>query len=102
MSFVQARISVFGLTESEVREGMTDLLDELHQRSWIINPKASWDTERECLIVTTHYEGTNTELISRAALDEVRDCVIACLKFSSRGIQFDRESTSIVQHADLI
>jgi hypothetical protein len=100
MPLVETRISVSGFTEAEVRDGLADLLDELLQRSWIINPAASWDADRECLVVTTHYEGTDADSVSRAASDEVWDCVIACMSFSSQGIQFSIDASSIVQPAE--
>ncbi len=100
MPLVQTRISVSGFTEAEVRDGLADLLDEMHQRSWIINPAASWDPGRQRLVVTTHYEGTDVASISRAASDEVWDCVIACMSFSSQGIQFSIDASSIVEHAE--
>lgn len=100
MRLVQTRISVCGFSEAEVRDGLAGLLDELHQRSWIINPAASWDPDRERLVVTTHYEGTDADSVSRAASDEVWDCVIACMNFSSQGIQFSIDASSIVQHAE--
>jgi hypothetical protein len=100
MPFVRTRISVAGFTEAEVRGGLADLLDELSARSWIIHPTASWDADSERLVVTTHYEGTDAGALSRAASDEVWDCVIACMSFSSEGIQFDIDESSIVQHAE--
>ena len=100
MPFVKTRISVAGFREAEVRDGLADLLDELRARSWIICPAASWDSGSERLIVTTHYEGTDADALSRAVADEVWDCVIACLNFASEGIRFDIVESSVVQHAE--
>jgi hypothetical protein len=89
MSLVRTVISVSGFNEAEVQSGLPDLIAEFAERPWIIRPSAHWETTRQRLIVTTHYEGNEPEHDSQAALDEVWDCVIACLSFSSDGIHFD-------------
>jgi len=99
MPFVKIRISVTGFTEAEARDGLVALLDELRSRSWIVHPAASWDADRARLVVTTHYEGTNADFLSRAASDEVWDCVIACVSFSSDGIHFEIDELSVLQYA---
>jgi hypothetical protein len=83
MPFIRVTIAVLGLTEAEVSAGLPDLLDEFRHRHWLANPSASWDVVRRGLIVTIDYEGRDTKLCGRAVLDEVRDCVVACLQFSS-------------------
>ncbi len=97
MPLVRTRISVSGFTEAEVRAGLADLLDEFGERPWIIRPVATWDAERGRLVVTTHYEGEDAEACSRAASDEVWDCVIACIHFSSEGIHLDIEDSAVFQ-----
>src|SRR5205085_12350735 len=99
MSLIQTRISVSGFTEIEVRDQLAGLVDELRQRSWIIKPAASWNPNRERLVITTHYEGTDVDAVTRAASDEIWDCVIACMNFSSQGIQFTIDGSSIVPYA---
>jgi hypothetical protein len=100
MPFVKTRISVSGFTNAEVRDGLPDLIDELRARSWIIHPEASWDSDRERLVVTTHYQGIDADSLSRAAADEVWDCVIACVNFSSDGLHFSIDASSVVQRAE--
>jgi|GEM_PF-1394472 len=96
MPLVRTRISVLGFTEAEVRDGLDHLLAEFRERPWIIRPAASWDSERGRLVVTTHYEGDDAESCSSAVLDEVWDCVIACITFASDGIHFDVEAEIIL------
>ncbi len=99
MILVKTRISISGFTEAEARDGLGDLHQELQQRHWIIRPDAYWDAGRSLVVVTTHYEGTDVDSVCRAASDEVWDCVIACLNFSSEEIQFTVEESSMVQQA---
>lgn len=99
MPLVRIRITVAGFTEAEVRAGIADLLDEFRERSWIIQPAATWDSERDRLVVTTHYEGDDAESSTQRASDEVWDCVIACIHFSSDGIQFGVDDVAVVQTA---
>lgn len=100
MPFVRTRISVSGFSEAEVVCGLADLLAEFRERPWIIRPTASWNADRGRLVVTTHYEGDDVDYFGRAASDEVWDCVIACIDFSSEGIQFDLEESAVVQDHD--
>lgn len=46
------------------------------------------------------FPGIDADGLSRAASDEVWDCVIACLKFSSDGIRFAIVESSVVQHVE--
>jgi hypothetical protein len=97
MPFVRTRITVSGFAEAEVRDGLADLLGEFRERPWIIRPTASWDAERSRLVVTTHYKGNDPDGFGRTASDEVWDCVIACINFSSEGIHFEVEDATVVQ-----
>ena len=99
MRIVRTLISVSGFSESEARSGLPDLIAELRQRPWIICPDADWDARRSRLVVTTHYEDTDPELSSRGAMDEVQDCVIACLSFASEGIHFDVDESILLPAA---
>ena len=83
MAFVHVDISVRGFTEAEARSGLRDLLDEFQHRHWLFRPSAVWDAARRCLAVGIDYEGHDTKLCGQAVLDEVRDCVIACLQSAS-------------------
>ena len=86
---VRTCIFVSGFSESEVREGLPDLLDEFAHRPWIVHPEAVWEPATARLAVTVHYEGSDPESSAAGALDEVRDCIIACLSFASDGIHFE-------------
>ena len=96
MPLVRTNISVLGFNEAEVRSGLHDLVAEFAERPWIIRPSAHWDAKRDRLVVTTHYEGDEPESVSQAALDEVSDCVIACLSFSSEGIHVDIDDFALL------
>ena len=86
---VRTTISVAGFSESEAREGLPDLRDEFAHRPWIIQPEAVWEPATARLVITVHYEGSGPASSALGALDEVRDCVIACLSFASEGIHFE-------------
>lgn len=79
--------------------GLPDLLDEFDARPWIIRPTASWDATRRRLVVSVAYEGEDVEHFRGAASDEVWDCVLACLDFSSDEIQFDVDKSAVVDSA---
>jgi len=100
MPLVRTRMSVSGFTEAEVRDGLDHLLAELRERPWIIRPAASWNADLGRLVVTTHYEGDDPDGCSRAASDEISDCVIACLQFASDGIHFDVEESVVISNPD--
>ena len=83
MAFVHVDISARGFTEAEARSGLPDLLDEFQHRHWLVRPTAVWDAARCCLAIGIDYEGHDTKLCGQAVLDEVWDCVIACLQSAS-------------------
>ena len=83
MAFVHVAISVRGFTEAEARSGLPDLLDEFKHRPWLFRPSAVWDAVRSCLVIGVDYEGHDTDLCGRAVLDEVQDCIVACLQTAS-------------------
>jgi hypothetical protein len=83
MALIRVTIVVRGLTEAQAEDGLSDLLDEFEQRDLLVNPNAEWDDEREGLVVTIDYEGRDTKRCGQAVLEEVQDCVTACLRFST-------------------
>jgi hypothetical protein len=83
MAYIRITILLLGLKKADVDAGLNDLMDEFRHRPWLINPNALWDIEQNGLVVKMDYEGHDVRLCSQAALDEVRNCVIACLQFSS-------------------
>jgi hypothetical protein len=96
---VRTQFSVAGFTKAEVQSGLADLRAEFGQRPWFLSAEAKWDDRRCLLVIVVEREGRSPDSDGpdvRAALDEVWDCVIACLNFESDGIQFDVESSCIV------
>jgi hypothetical protein len=98
MGFVHIDISVRGFTETEARSGLPDLLNEFQRRPWLHCPSADWDAGRSCLAVGTDYEGHDVKQCERAVLDEVRDCVIVCLQYTS-DIHFEIEGSRFTSTA---
>ena len=96
---VRTQFSVAGFTQAEVQSGLADLRAEFSQRPWFLPAEVEWDDHRRLLVIVVECEGQSTDVDGpdvRAALDEVWDCVIACLDFESDGVRFDVESTSMV------
>jgi thioesterase domain-containing protein len=83
MGFVHVDISVRGFSEAEARTGLPYLLEEFQQRDWLLHPSAVWDGANNRLAIAIDYEGNDTKLCGQAALDEVRNCVVACLQSAS-------------------
>lgn len=96
MPFVRTTISVSGFEEPEIRSGIPHLTAEFRERPWIVHPSTAWDPDRERLVVCLFYEGDDVDYFSRAALDEVWDCVIACFDFASEGIRFEIDECHFV------
>jgi hypothetical protein len=86
---IRTRIGVDGFTESEATEGLPYLLSYLQERSWLLEPKAVWDREASRIIVETKVEGSDPNTSAQATLDDVWDCVIAAIHFSSERIHFE-------------
>ena len=98
---VRTQISVAGLTRQEVEAGLQDLLDEFRQRPWLLDARACWDDHRKRLVMLIEREGDSLAVQggdTGATLDEVWDCVIACLEFESE-IHFDVDSSVFVRTA---
>jgi hypothetical protein len=98
MAFVHIDISVRGFTEAEARNGLPDLVDEFQQRHWLFHPTAVWDVTRSCLAIGIGYEGHDMKLCERAVLDEVQDCVVACLQTAS-DIHFEIDDSRFIPAA---
>jgi hypothetical protein len=97
MNDVPVRIRVRGLSEAEASAGLSHLREEFQHRPWLRLPRADWDSARRELAIIVNYPGEDSKRCAEAALDEIRDCVVACLQFSS-DIQFELEhpvSTSL-------
>jgi hypothetical protein len=88
MSLIRTKISVAGLNESEAAEGLPSFREYIDGRAWLLNPKAEWDGEGECLRVTVETEGDDAKLEAEGVFDEVWDCVIAAFD-SSESLSFD-------------
>lgn len=89
MAFVRTRIAVSGFTAAEVRDGLTDLLNEFRNRPSIIHLTGGLGclAPHRRLVVTTHYKGDDPDRLERAASDEDWDLVIACINFTSKGME---------------
>jgi hypothetical protein len=88
MAHISTIISVAGLKDDEVVEGLPYLRQYLSERPWLLNPRAEWDAERGRLLVTIETEGDDPKLESEGVFDEVWDCVIAAFDASGT-ISFD-------------
>ena len=100
MKLVRIKMSISGLTEPEARGGLDDLVAEFELRPWIIKPAVAWAPESHRLIVIAHYAGESLEACRRAASDEIWDCVVACIAFSSDDVRFDIENVEAVTSAE--
>jgi hypothetical protein len=99
MSRVRTRIAVTAFTEAEASEGLPHLLKELGQRPWLLAYDAKWVTDGAKLDVWVESQGNSLQVhggTTGAHLDEVWDCVIACLNFSSERIYFEIEESRFV------
>jgi hypothetical protein len=92
--FVHVNVILRGFSERESHSGLPYLLGEFQQRYWLLHPRAVWDSTNNRLEIAIDYEGHNTMACAQAALDEVRDCVIACMEFESEEIHFEIENAS--------
>ncbi len=79
--FIRTSISITGLNSDSAKRNLPDLRDELVKRPWLINPDLIFDQTQNCLMVTVDYEGDDIDVISKAVLDEIWDCVIATFDF---------------------
>ncbi len=80
------RVSVSGFNKTQVEKGLSDLVDELMHRPWLITPKAFWDDSTNKLVIIVGDEtGTRVE---DGIFDEISDCIIARMNFD-RKIKFD-------------
>jgi hypothetical protein len=102
MPHVYTRFAIFGFKQAEAVAGIPHLVEEFRQRPWLSKTSAWWDSQRGCLVVAVEREGSNPAINGGeggANLDEVSDCVIACIQFSSDGIRFSVEESSVVPDA---
>jgi hypothetical protein len=99
MSRVRTRVVVTGFNEAEAKAGIPHLLAEFRQRPWLLAYDAEWVGNESKLVVSVESEGDSLQIQGGTAgghLDEVWDCVIACLNFSSERIQFEVEESRFV------
>jgi hypothetical protein len=90
------KIAVNGFTPKEAIEGIPALQEEFQKRYWILNPSAKWDDANSLLIISVGYGADDLKGAERAALDEVWDCVIACIHFSGDKIYFEQVESKLV------
>lgn len=97
MIHIRVTIVVRGPTRAEVAGFLPELPDEFKERESLTRASTSWDTSRGGLAVTIDCEDQDTTVCADTILDEVRDCVVACLP-SSTDIWFliaDSSCTSV-------
>jgi hypothetical protein len=99
MPNVRTRISVVGLTAEEVSASIDDLRTEFAARLWLLKSDAKWDAEHKRLVITIESEGNDLRIQGGdvgAVLDEVSDCVIACIHFTGERIRFNMDDTAFI------
>lgn len=89
MKRARIKIAVHGFTDKEGAEGAPDVLEELRERSWLLNPSVKWDKEQSLLLISIDYESDNLATAEEAVHDEVWDCVISSIHFSGNEIHFE-------------
>jgi len=95
---LRTQISVSGFAQHEVDAGLADLVAEFEQRPWLLAAHVSWDAQRRRLVVVIEREGESLALQdggTGATLDEVWDCVVACIR-SENGLHFDVDFSAFV------
>jgi hypothetical protein len=98
MVHIRVIIVVRGPTKAEVTAGLPGLLDEFKQQDLLTRASASWDASRGGLAITIECESQDATLSGDTILDEVRDCVVACLE-SSTDICYDIVESSFTSVA---
>ena len=99
MPTIRTIISVAGLTVEEVTASIDDLHTEFMARPWLLKADAKWNAERERLVITIESEGDDLRVDGgdvSGVLDEMSDCVIACIHFSGERISFSVDDAAIV------
>ena len=84
----QVTMHVTGFTHDEVRAGIPDLVAEFTARPWLLNPQVRWNTTNRCLWIQIERDYEDGDPDIQAMLDDVWDCVIATVSFSSERISF--------------
>ena len=100
MARVRTCISISGFTAEEAVNGLPHLREEFANRPWLLSAKAHWDGARSRLLVEVEAEGEDARMMGGtggANLDEVWDCVIATCNFSSDGIHFDVDESTVIE-----
>jgi hypothetical protein len=88
MAYEQVTFQVEGFSEAEALAGMPDLLAELRARPWLHAPHVSWDAAQSSILIAITREQEDGDHDGQGTLDEVWDCVIATVTFSSPRISF--------------
>ena len=81
-------IQVTGFTQTEAQAGLPDLLAEFGERPWLLNPLATWDEASQSILIQIERAQEDGDRNGEGTLDEVWDCVIATIDFSSPKITF--------------
>ena len=62
MARIRTRISVAGINDADITEGMLYFRQYLRERPWFIEPKAEWNPQENRLLVTVETEGDDPKL----------------------------------------
>lgn len=95
MKQIQTRITVRGISEAVVLNGLADLMHEFEQRPWMGDVRSIWDSKRVALNIDVEGEGEDAESIGQGVLDEVADCIVACICLTDETVSFDIEWSEI-------
>lgn len=74
------RLALEGLSESNVSDAMISLAEEIQRRSYLTNPKISWDGENHRAIIQADEEADNTTQAENLLLDDLYEMVYASLE----------------------
>ena len=88
MPYDRITIEVTGFSQNEAITGIPVLLAELRERPWLEHPKALWDETAECIRLQIDRDQEDGDQNGQGTLDEVWDCVIATITFSSARVAF--------------
>ena len=99
MPTIRTTISIDGLTADEVANSIDDLIEEFAARPWLLKSEAGWDAQCGRLVVIIESEGDDLRVQGGdvgGILDEVSDCVIACIHFEGERIRFHVDEAAFI------
>lgn len=79
MQWFQVRVALLGSPPSEIESGVPDLRDELGARSYMRNPRVTWDSDADRVIVEVEVESPTPQAAGGGVHDEVFESACAVL-----------------------